>query len=217
MALIAGHRDDRETAARHLRLFSDSGIDSDRGNAHYVLRVRSLAAEQAGYLAEAVDVLAECLDAGVVERLPGVWSLMPPLARLALAAGDRDTAAAAARLAVVEAGYQSVPFKVATADHCRGLVEGDPMLVLSAADYFLDSGRPFYRAEALENAAALEAGRGELAAAERYLVKAVGLYSALGAAWDIERAGARLRPFGVRVVRGAFRGRHPVTRYIATA
>ena len=72
------------------------------------------------------------------------------------------------------------------------------MLVLSAAAFFQETGRPFYRAQALEDAAALEAGRGELAAARRYLARALGVYTALGAAWDVERAGARLRPYGVR-------------------
>ncbi len=206
-ALIAGHRADRETAATHLRLLKDSDIDSDRGNSYYLRRARSLAAEQDGDLAEATAVLAECLAPGVVERMPGVWSLMPLLARLALATGDRETAQAAARLATVEAEYQSVPFKVAVADHCRGLVTGDPVPVLSAAGYYLASGRPFFRAQALEDAAALEAERGELAAAERYLGEALGLYTALGAAWDVEHAGARLQRYGIAPVRVAFRGR----------
>jgi DNA-binding CsgD family transcriptional regulator len=140
---------------------------------------------------------------------------MPPLARLALEAGDRETlAAAAARLAVVEAEYQSVPFKVAAADHCRGLVTGDPALVLSAAEYYLASGRPFFRAQALEDAAALEAERSELAAAERHLGQAVGIYTALGAAWDVEHAGARLRRYGIGSARVAFRGR-PATGWEA--
>jgi DNA-binding CsgD family transcriptional regulator len=213
-ALIAGHRGDRETAARHLRLFDDTGIDSDPGNAYYLLRARSLAAEQDGHLAEATAVLAECLDPSVAERMPGVWSLMPPLARLALEAGDRETLAAAARLAVVEAEYQSVPSKVAVADHCLGLEMGDPAPVLSAAGYYLASGRPFFRAQALEDAAALEAGRGELAAAERHLGEAVGIYTALGAAWDVEHAGARLRRYGIGSARVAFRGR-PATGWDA--
>ena len=62
-------------------------------------------------------------------------------------------------------------------------------------------------AQALEDAAYLEAERGELALAEGHLAEAVGIYATLGAAWDIERAGARFQPYGVRAVRGAVRGR----------
>ena len=131
-----------------------------------------------------------------------------PLARLALAVGDRETAAAAARVAAADAERDPTPYKIAMADHCRGLVTGDPAPVLSAAAYFRQSGRPWYRAQALEDAAALEAERGELAAAEGYLAEAVGIYTGLGAAWDIERAGARLQAVtGCGPARAAFRGR----------
>ena len=93
------------------------------------------------------------------------------------------------------------------ADHCRGLVTGDPVPVLSAAEYFRRTGRPWYRAEALEDAAVLEAERGDLPVAEGHLAEAVGIYTTLGAAWDIERASARLQGYDVRVARGAFRAR----------
>jgi DNA-binding CsgD family transcriptional regulator len=88
------------------------------------------------------------------------------------------------------------------------------VLVLSAAAFFQETGRPFYRAQALEDAAAIEAGRGELAAARRYLARALGVYTALGAAWDIERAGARLRPYGIRPRRAAYPAR-PVSGWEA--
>jgi DNA-binding CsgD family transcriptional regulator len=93
------------------------------------------------------------------------------------------------------------------ADHCRGLVTGDPVPVLAAADYFLASGRPFFRAQALEDAAALAAERGELAVAERQLAEAVGIYTRLGAAWDVEHASARLHRHGIAPVRVAHRVR----------
>ncbi len=81
------------------------------------------------------------------------------------------------------------------------------MLVLSAAAYFREAGRPFHRAQALEDAAVLAAERDELAAAQHSLAEAVGIYVSLGAAWDVERAGARLVPYGVRPGRGAYRAR----------
>ncbi len=203
IAFIAGHRGDLGTAASQLRVVDDENLTAGAppGYSVRIRLARSVAAEQDGRLAEAAAVLAECLAPGVAERIPGIGDLVTPLIRLALASGDRETAARAARLAAADAEREPEPYKAAMADHCRGLVDGDPVPVLSAADYFLASGRPFFRAQALEDAAALEAGRGELAAARRYLGEALGIYMALGAAWDIERAGARLRPFGVRAVR----------------
>jgi DNA-binding CsgD family transcriptional regulator/tetratricopeptide (TPR) repeat protein len=214
-ALIAGHRGDRETAARHLRLVEneDLSVGSSRTNSGYLLLARSLAAEQDGRLAEAMAVLAECFKPGIAERMPAAYTLATSLARLALASGDRDTAATAARLASAEAEREPLPFKVAIADHCRGLVAGDPVLVLAAVR-FMAIGHPLQRAQALEDAAALEAGRGELTAAQRHLAEAVGIYSGLGAAWDVERAGARLRPSGVRPGRAGYRVR-PATGWDA--
>ncbi len=208
IALIAGHRGDRETAARHLRVVDEEHltVGVSPGLASWSWLARSLAVEQDGRLAEAAAVLAECLRPGIAEQIPGIGDVAIPLARLALASGDRETAEAATRLAAAEAEREPIPYKTAMADHCRGLVTGDPVPVLSAAAYFLRVSRPLYRAQALEDAAALEAGRGELAAAQRHLADAIAIYTALGAAWDVERAGARLRPFGVRAVR-AFRAR----------
>jgi DNA-binding CsgD family transcriptional regulator len=206
-ALIAGHRGDHETAARRLRLIDESDLDSSRPNAHYPLLARSLVAEQDGRPAEAVAVLAGCLAPDLAAQMPGVCLLLAPLARLALAGGDRETALAAARLAESEAERQPVPYKVAWAEHSRGLAAGELGRVLSAAEYFLRTGRPFYQAQALEDAAAVAADRGELAIAERHLDEAVGVYSRLGAAWNMERADSRLRALGVRSARVAHRGR----------
>jgi DNA-binding CsgD family transcriptional regulator len=166
---------------------------------------RSLVAEHDGRPAEAAAVLAEGLEPGVAERIPGIGDLAAPLARLALAVGDRETALAAERAARADAEREPKLVKTAMADHCRGLVTGEPVLL--AAAYFAGTSRPLWRAQALEDAAALEAERGELAVAEGHLAEAVGIYTTLGAVWDIERAGARLRPYGARAARAAFLGR----------
>ncbi len=88
--------------------------------------------------------------------------------------------------------------KSAAADHCRGLMTGDPGPVLAAAGYFGAAGRVLDHGLALEDAAVLAARRGDQAAARRELGAAVAAYQVLGAEWDIQRAGARLRPYGVR-------------------
>jgi DNA-binding CsgD family transcriptional regulator len=53
-----------------------------------------------------------------------------------------------------------------------------------------------------------------LTAAEQHLAEALGVYAGLGAAWDVEQAGARLRPYGVRPARTAYRAR-PATGWEA--
>jgi DNA-binding CsgD family transcriptional regulator len=172
-----------------------------------VLLAKSLAAEQDGRLADAIAVLAEWFEPGMTDRMPGVYFLAAPFARLALANGDRKTAAVAVRVAEAESAHQPLPLRTAMANHCRGLVAGDPALILSAADYFRTASRAFHRAQALEDASALEAERGQLAEAREHAAAAVGAYAGLGAAWNVEQAGARLQRYGVRVARAAFRAR----------
>src|SRR5258708_31180192 len=109
-----------------------------------------MAAEQAGHLAAAVQVLAPCLEPEIAERMYTRLELLPTLARLAVAIGDRELTAAAARAAQAEADADPIAFKVATANHCQGVAAGDPELVAAAARYFLSVGRPFDLAVAQE-------------------------------------------------------------------
>src|SRR5439155_14872006 len=98
----------------------------------------------------------------------------------------------------------------AVARHCQGLLDADPDLVAAAADGFERTGLVLSRAHALEDRAALLAGRGDTeAAGEAYDAAAAG-YVHLEAAWDLRRADARLRRLGLR------RSRHRVHRRPAT-
>ena len=214
-AVIAGHRGDWEAVTRHLRAVDHVDLSVvSKGTSAFPRVAKSLAAEQDGRLAEATAVLAECFEPGTAERMPGVSDLAPRLARLALAGGDRETAAAAARVAAAEAEREPLPLLTALANHCGGLVAGDPALALTAGAYFSDVGRPLYSAQALEDASALEAELGDMAAAERHLAEALVNYTTLGAAWDVQRAGARLQRYGIRPGRAAYRAR-PTTGWNA--
>jgi DNA-binding CsgD family transcriptional regulator len=70
--------------------------------------------------------------------------------------------------------------------------------VLTAAGYYQQAGRPLDQAQSLEDAAALLAGRGELAPARQAFTTAARVYRQLGAEWDLRRADARLRRYGIR-------------------
>ncbi len=76
---------------------------------------------------------------------------------------------------------------------CRGLMDHDPALVLDAAARYREAGRPVELAEALEDAGALLAGRGDCAAADVAVREAVEVYRGFGAEWDARRAGALVR------------------------
>jgi DNA-binding CsgD family transcriptional regulator len=203
-ALIAVRRDDMATARQHLaavqdKPFLDAGYWS---NSYPLMNARATAAEHDGRPAEAVAVLARYLGpdlGGHAQRGP----LMPLLARLAQAAGDPVTASAAAEAAEADARAEPLPFKSAMAGYCRGLVAGDPAPVLAAAAYLQETARPGAGAQALEDAAVLAAKQDDVPAARAALAAARDLYETLGAEWDLRRAAARLRPFGIRLARRA--------------
>jgi DNA-binding CsgD family transcriptional regulator len=110
-------------------------------------------------------------------------------------------AVAAAQAAAAEADRESLTGKTAAAGHCRGLVDGNAVPVLAAAALYRSAGRPFDHAQALEEAAVLLAADRDLLAAREAFDEAVDLYRALGAAWDLRRADARLRGHRIRRVR----------------
>ena len=215
-ALIAGHRGARETAEEHLAAVRDHQFRDVAywSNAYGLLQAQALAAEQDGQPATAMTILAQCLDPDIAPDMRGRYELMPPLVRVALAAGDQATAVTAAVAAAHEAQAEPLRVKTAVAEMCQGLLAGEPEPALAAAGYFEATGRVLDRAMALEDAAVLAAGRGELPAARQALASAVGLYEAMGARWDIQRASARLRPYGIRRPRGGYRAR-PATGWAA--
>jgi DNA-binding CsgD family transcriptional regulator/tetratricopeptide (TPR) repeat protein len=203
-ALIAAHRDDRAALGRYLERAQhlDTASPTLQSVSHPLLLARALAAEREGDLAGAVRTLAACLApeaAGMTER----YLLLPPLVRLATAAGDAETARAAAEAAAADASA-GLPVAMAAADVCRGVAGSDPEPVLSAAVYYESTGRPLARAQALEEAAVLLAPSDE-EAARRSLVDAAAIYEALGAIVDLRRMDARLRALGIR--RGRIRRR----------
>jgi hypothetical protein len=200
VALIAGHRDDQAMAEEHLAAVRDQPLDSaqHRAAAYCLLQARAQAAERAGRPEKAATVLAQCLQPEFAEDMTDRYLLLPRLTRVALAVGDAVTAAAAAQAAADEAERGPMAARSAAADHCRGLVNGDPVPVLDAAAYYQLTGRPLARAQALEDAAVLLAGRGDLPAGRRAFSDAARLYADLGAAWDSgrgrPRGGTRLPP-----------------------
>jgi len=198
-ALIAGHRDDRAGVAAHLRAAAELPelADYRRVFAVDLLRAKAVAAERDARPADALALLTAAVtasDAGGPAELH--WRV--DLVRCALAAGDRPAAEATAARSEEAAALSGEPSMVAAARRCRGLVDGDLGLLGEAVAYYRTVTRPLELGQALEDVAVVRAAGGDLAAARAALGEAVEIYAGLGAQWDVLRADARLRAFGVR-------------------
>ena len=221
-ALIALHRDDLPAAVGEF-----SGVeeltraeDALRPFVELLLVAWALAAERAGQPAQALARLLAIFDPeadGQFSPLTPIGTMwLPDLVRLALACGDRAVAEAV-RSGAVTSDREARPAMTAAAEHCDGLLAGDPAQVHAAAVTFEHIGYPLFEAHALENAAVLHAERGDQAAARAAYAQAIEAYTALEATWDIMRADARLRPHGIRRGRRGPRARPATGRDSLTA
>jgi DNA-binding CsgD family transcriptional regulator len=204
-ALIAGRREQRTAAARHLRDGLALPIENltDLENRDFLVAAHALSLEQRGEHRQALLRLAEIVPRGDNEMtLTHQW--LPDLVRLALAVGDRQRALAAAKACREEAASETRPARAAAASlRCDGLFESDPDRLAEAAAHYRTVGPAAELPAALEDLAVVLAERGRKQDARAALNEAVGLYENMQARWDIRRAESRLRPFGVRLgVRG---------------
>ncbi|MFG2848625.1 ATP-binding protein [Kitasatospora sp. NPDC048296] len=201
-ALVAGLQDDTSACEARLRLMQDYPLrtPADHGAAQWLLMARSIAAERAGRLDQALAALLPVLDQRIATGPEDPYEWLPVVVRLALAVGDHATAGTAAALAeTVPSRASGIACWKHTALHAAGLVEADPAPLLAAADYYAASSRPLRQANALEDAAELLARQGSPAAARRRLDEAATAYTELGANWGLQRAQARLRAAGIRL------------------
>ena len=145
---------------------------------------RSLDREHAGARAGALAELLAGL-AGNAEELAEIEDLLPDAVRLAAGTGERNIARALAVRAEAVAAGSRIPHQRAHALYCRGLLERDAALLLTAADRYGDAGRPLSWAKALEAAAHFCAGKRDQARA--VIDRAVEIYTSLGATTDVIR------------------------------
>jgi DNA-binding CsgD family transcriptional regulator len=220
VAQVAVHRDDRAAAEIGLRGAEDVRLADGEARllVEFLLDAWALAAEREGQPGEALARLMAVFDpdgTGEFSRLGVISSQwLPDVVRLALAVGEPAIAAAAVKACAREAETAARPLPKASAQHCQGLLDGDPDAVHAAADLIQSLGYPLFSAQALENAAVLYAERGDAKAARTAYLRAVGIYTDLGAAWDVIRVDARLRQHGIRRGTRGSRGR-PTTGWEA--
>jgi DNA-binding CsgD family transcriptional regulator len=209
-ALICGRRDQRGPADQHLRegLALPMKHVGDRENRDFLVAAHALSLEQSGETRQAMLRLAEILPRRDNEMtLTHQW--LPDLVRLALAAGDRQAAQAAAKACQLEADAETRPARAAAASlRCDGLIGSDPDLIAAAVAHYRTVGPAVELPAALEDLAVVLAGHNREKEARAALNEAVGRYEDMQARWDIRRAESRLRQHGIkRGVRGRRRSR----------
>jgi DNA-binding CsgD family transcriptional regulator/tetratricopeptide (TPR) repeat protein len=213
-ALIAGRRDQRTTADRHLREGLALPIEylTDRENRDFLVAAHALSLEQRGETRQAMLRLAGLIPRPVNEMtLTHQW--LPDLVRLALTVGERDIAQAAAAACQAEAAAGTRP--AAASLRCYGLLESDPERLREAVAHYRAVGPAVELPAALEDLAVVLAERGHDEDARAALTEAVVGYEGMGARWDTRRAEGRLRPYGIRRgVRGR-RAAHPASGWAA--
>jgi DNA-binding CsgD family transcriptional regulator/tetratricopeptide (TPR) repeat protein len=199
VALIALHREDRELAIVHIRA---SGVEDftappKLGSGAYVTPALAMLAEGEGDHELAYSIMRSWLDLP-----PGLRYMRHhesfALIRAALAIGDNTTASAAAAAVSVENAPMVSPGLVLCSRTCQALLADDGMDLLTIAE---ESHRMQWAEEAAfayEEAAVRLAAAGDIALARKAFTDAVEAYAEFGASWDIRRADARLRPYGIR-------------------
>lgn len=192
-ALIAIHQGDSGLVAEHLDAAAKYTLrtSGDRDNCDFLIVAQALAAEQRGFVLDALTLLEPLLDLSFAPMmLRHQW--LPLLVRMALSIGVREKAQEALRVCEVEAAKEVTPARAhAAAQWCRGLVFGDRGLLLTAAENYRQVDRPVEMAQCLEDAAAVLVGQPD-AAAKDLVTRARHIYSQLGARSDIERCDRRL-------------------------
>ena len=196
-AALAQHLGDavlaRAAAATARRL---RGSASEPGR-RWARRVLSVEAVKRGNAVYAARLLA---DDPLLVTGPPLAVDMAHLIHASRVAGAANDRALAERIAAaaegLEAGADAAPAFAAGAEHVRGLLDGDPERLLSAAARQSAAGRPLLAALATEEAGAvlLRGGR-EADGAER-LSAAFDMYNAAGATGDAHRVRASLRAQG---------------------
>ncbi|HEV2374141.1 MAG TPA: AAA family ATPase [Streptosporangiaceae bacterium] len=200
-ALIAAHREDWERLHKHV--LATSAVPVTPGDVRifsgYVVAAQAIRAEADGAPGRAVELLTRWLDPGLGIDAKERHMWLPELARLALAAGDTATARAAVAAADVDAAQlDALPRQRAAAQLCQGQLDDDVPLLRAAAEAYRRRGWTIGHAAALEEVAVRLARAGDLLAARATFTQTVRAYADLGATWDLRRADARLRAYGVR-------------------
>jgi len=196
-AVICFHRGEIGAARSHLAAAAPHAERIGTQVIGSLALARSLDREHAGAPADALAALTAGFSENA-EELDEIEDLLPDAVRLATETGDLGTARTLAGHAAALAAGSETPHRQASAQHCRALLEHDAAGLLTAADRYGDAGRPLLAAKALEAAAGIFVGTEHRDRARAAFIRAVDVYTLLGAAADVARLQARFRQHGIR-------------------
>lgn len=118
---------------------------------------------------------------------------------MASACADTSTVTATLDLTRLWTETEQTPGRAATMrQRCIGLANEDPGPLRTAVQHYRSAGPRTELAATLEDLAVVLAGHGATDECRAAATEAIGLYSRMGATWDVRRTGARLRGRGVR-------------------
>ncbi|MBM7077086.1 AAA family ATPase [Micromonospora sp. MMS20-R1-14] len=217
-ALIAVRRDDRALAETHLHSHPDVPADrsTDEDGEGFLLAARAVRAEQQGEPERGAALLATMLqhrpDTGTGPHHP--W--FADLIRMASACTDTSTVTATLDLTRLWTEAEKTPGRAATMrQRCMGLATEDPGPLRTAVQHYRSAGPRTELAATLEDLAVVLAGHGATDECRAAATEAIGLYSRMGATWDVRRTEARLRGRGVRRGVSGPRAPRPVSGWAA--
>jgi DNA-binding NarL/FixJ family response regulator len=196
-AEICFHRNDPDTARRHLAAAEPHWQWVEYRTIPSLVRARSLEREQAGECGEALAGLTALFD-GKPDDIGEIEELLGDATRLALKIDDKATAQTLTGQAATLAEGSDIPHRQANALYCRGIVDRDAFVLLAAAQQYADAGRPLLRAKALEAAAECLVEADDRTAARQAFEQAVEIYEYLGAEADLNRVQSEFRAHGIR-------------------
>ncbi len=196
-AVISFHRGDIDAARRYL----DAAVPYVKRIGQRVVGTLALARSMDCERNEALPAALTALTAefgGNTEELEDIEDLLADTVRLAIKVGDVSTAQTFTAHAGALAADSSIPHRQANARYCRGLLDHDATLLLTAAERYADAGRPLLSAKALEAAADEFLRTDDRGQARAAFTRAVEAYTSLGAAADVARLQAAFRAHGIR-------------------
>jgi len=195
-AVICFHRGELATARGHLAAVLPSAERLGQRLIGPLALARSMDHEHAGALPKALAALTAGFDAdaGDTEEFEDLFA---DAVRLAARTGDLATAQSLTDQAVALAEGSEVPHRQANALYCTGLLAHDAGGLLAAGARYEDASRPLLAAKAFEAAAAEFLRVDDRGQARDAFIRAVEVYTSLGAAADVARLRAAFRAHGI--------------------
>lgn len=200
MSGLAAHLGDNNLARAAIAAAKELRAGDSSAERAWACRVLAIAAAQRDDLVYACRLLDGVPLLPTSPPMPYDITFLTLAARAAVATQDRTLIDRIADTAVLFGdAAEAAPAFIAAAEHLHGLIDADPVRLLTAADLHNAAGRPLLAAAAAEDAGRIpQHGEGAAADGIERLNRAFDIYTAVGALADAQRVEWLLRARGVR-------------------